>query len=651
MATPVTPEAATRFLGNRQRTLFVVGSGVSRPAPASAPSAQQILAASLDTLLDATFDPSGDQDLKRRIRARCLPDDPRDALLPEALYGAIADVYETLDHIALWSALNSTKFLPACGRPNAGHLVLVCLAAQNASPIVTTNFDPFLERAAQILGLTARVIVPDPNGSLRSIGTMEADVTIWKVHGSASEWRTVRSRASDLTQATRIVQGTDFGDVEAVLFVGYSGTDFDVFPWIAERYTGPSRKTLWIARDPESTRVTALKEADFCAANFEVLARRFVALGHPNLQISQLEEEISKLPPIDAEQSSALSDYAERRARAGIEEVINRSPERARSAVASALNTLGAHSLLLEVTKDVGSFHALPRPIEADIRLFRAGSLSSQDRFEQAALEAQQALELSRSEMHADRVNRSKIALHYARFSSSFLRLPGRPRLGRLIKSPAGIRLVFDRILRAAQFLVLTLRLTRPGKRAIRSMRQNDAATTGPVYRLACDYIEQTIRFLAFVESAVPPVRRFSLRNRIWGRIATRARSCGYTWGVVNVSKYQSRAVTESIWSALLATAIYPDDIPKAIAHLDAGRARLRQGNISEAAQQFDLAEKAARRADCASLLWKIAFARNGERFGGLSVKTTEMLLDQIESQSVRAERVELAKSATQRSG
>jgi hypothetical protein len=122
-------EDALRALDDGRRRLLLVGSGVSIPAPCNAPSARKVLETSLDALLDAALDPVSEGALRDSIHERCLPQSRAEGLLPEVLYGAIADVYETIDHLRLWSALLASSSDAGCGRPNAGHHLLVALAA------------------------------------------------------------------------------------------------------------------------------------------------------------------------------------------------------------------------------------------------------------------------------------------------------------------------------------------------------------------------------------------------------------------------------------------------------------------------------------------------------------------------------------------
>jgi hypothetical protein len=270
----------TTFLTREHRTLFVVGSGVSVSPPASAPSAWKVLEASLDALLDVAF--LGTDSLKERVRDRCLP--PEDwnwtlGLLPEALYGAIADVYETTAHLELWSALlESVPGDPLCGRPNAGHHALVASAARTGSPILTTNFDCFLEAAAAGLGLVPAVYYPKETGALHREGPARPDFEIWKVHGTAADWRTVRSRASDLSQASRIVQSAQVGALDALFIVGYSGRDFDVFPWVASSqraFAGHSCGIDW-------TECAAARGTRGASSTSRSTARAFAVNSHSN---------------------------------------------------------------------------------------------------------------------------------------------------------------------------------------------------------------------------------------------------------------------------------------------------------------------------------------------------------------------------------
>ncbi len=126
------------------------------------------------------------------------------------------------------------------------------------------------------------------------------------------------------------------------------------------------------------------------------------------------------------------------------------------------------------------------------------------------------------------------------------------------------------------------------------------------------------------------------------------SRRAGYTWGVVNVSKYRSRVRGEPPFrSARLATMVYPDDIPKAIAHLDAGRDLRKRSRWEAADLEFDQAENAANRANCSSLLWKIAFARHDDKYGAMTPATATSLLDGISSDAAHTMKPWLLAAAT----
>ena len=104
----------------------------------------------------------------------------------------------------------------------------------------------------------------------------------------------------------------------------------------------------------------------------------------------------------------------------------------------------------------------------------------------------------------------------------------------------------------------------------------------------------------------------------------------GGTVGHVNISEFALVSTANPRFTRRSATIVYPDDIPKAIAHLDAGR-DLRKRSQWERPCRFDQAENAANRANCSSLLWKIAFARHDDKYGAMTPATATSLLDGIE--------------------
>jgi hypothetical protein len=461
-------------------------------------------------------------------------------------------------------------------------------------------------------------------------------LTIWKIHGTASEWKSVRSRASDLSQASRIVQAAELGIVEGLIIVGYSGSDFDVFPWVAERFADLGSQTIWIARNQGDTRVDVLDRAMFCQANFEELARETLRRSSLSDRFPYLLQLLADLPSVDAK-ATYLEEHVAREARKEVERVLNTDTRRARAAVAEILSALGAHALVLDVTASLGSEWVPPPEIEADVHLMRAHSLSSRDRFGEARRESDAARRLAAACGDTSRRARASIAKVYARFSSAFLRLPGRPSLPRLLLSPRAWKLIVEQLRLVLAFTMTTIRLANAGRRAVASVASDDTRTSGPEYRFACDYIEQLIRYAAFAQSSIGRLLPRRARGIAWVRLDRMSRTAGYTWGVVNVAKYRSRSPgLPAFSSARIATEVYPDDIPKAIAHLDAGRQLWRDSRREEAEIEFAAAENAARRAGCASLRWKIAFARCGDEGSDLDRQDVDELMEMMDAHAVR---------------
>lgn len=199
------------------QVVFLVGSGISLSYPACLPSAKQLVDFSLSHCM-AQASPNERQGILNRI-------------WPEVLY---QDLMAFIGD----GALHPFKILAyAEAKPTLAHYLIVKVAACGRVPVITTNFDCLLEEAARRLKLRPEAI--GPSGPYWPEG---AEFPIWKVHGSigAANQSTVPSDL--LATVSRITHPNIrlLRELRAlfrerhVCFVGYSGSDLDLFPMIRD---------------------------------------------------------------------------------------------------------------------------------------------------------------------------------------------------------------------------------------------------------------------------------------------------------------------------------------------------------------------------------------------------------------------------------
>lgn len=221
------PQAATRFLDlvRQGKVVFFIGSGVSLSHPACLPSAKRLLSLGLSLYL-----PDDAVDQRTVVSEKMWPEVYYQELMAFIGEGALLP-FHALAH-------------PAAS-PTFAHYLIVCASARGGVPIITTNFDCLLEEAARsLLGIEPRVI--GPAGPYSGIGH---SFSIWKVHGSvgsdilATMPRITQPNVNLLRELHLLLMDRH------ICFVGYSGSDIDLFPMIKE-FVG-IKKPIWI--DPFRT--------------------------------------------------------------------------------------------------------------------------------------------------------------------------------------------------------------------------------------------------------------------------------------------------------------------------------------------------------------------------------------------------------------
>ncbi|NTW89268.1 MAG: hypothetical protein HGB26_09210, partial [Desulfobulbaceae bacterium] len=171
---------------------------------------------------------------------------------PEIFYESLLAYVPSEVALQPWMALhpNVASRFGSPPKPNLVHFELVRYSSTNSIPIFTTNFDTLFEDAAAILGLHCTVLLPDALPKFPSTGA-----TICKLHGSISDncgrpsIDNLYTTMSAITRSnnTWIEALTRLMDRKHICFVGYSGRDLDLFPFI-ESYTKRSttREPIWI---------------------------------------------------------------------------------------------------------------------------------------------------------------------------------------------------------------------------------------------------------------------------------------------------------------------------------------------------------------------------------------------------------------------
>lgn len=288
-------DETARVLANEQCLLFV-GSGISISTPSCLPSAYSAATVFLTRLADGILPP---KTLERLLERN---------FLPEFVYGVCeryfdARVYES------WRSLEYWRHHPNLFSSNAGHLAATYIANHSRTPILTPNFDTYLEDAAERLGLVPQVTVAMPGKKFRPILAEKGQVAIWKLHGTAEDPASVFSSVRTLTSPTPGLRRnikravTDSG---RLIFAGYSGRDLDLFPLI----TGQNHKQppIWIdlAFNDDHRSAHLMPETDRVTCAFDELGRRLAAVtGSPLLTtaISQADVRVA-----DLEQSKAADN-------------------------------------------------------------------------------------------------------------------------------------------------------------------------------------------------------------------------------------------------------------------------------------------------------------------------------------------------------
>ncbi len=215
-----------------------VGSGVSIWEPSGMPSGQDFTAALYSLLFDSSILLSAEE---RPIIQELFNEMPFEHVLevcpnPRAAGDLLVELY---------------------GRnvPNAFHNALAAaLGGGEVRSLVTTNYDCCLEASLNSLHLRVRKIVTEDDAETPAPSLP----TYFKIHGSSEpglEHTAIRTLGEEhLLPAWKRSILRDLLEKKTLVFIGYSGRDFELCPEIAR--IAPS-KIVWISRNPAPPSVNA----------------------------------------------------------------------------------------------------------------------------------------------------------------------------------------------------------------------------------------------------------------------------------------------------------------------------------------------------------------------------------------------------------
>lgn len=161
---------------------------------------------------------------------------------PEIFYEKLIQIVRNDYCFNLWASLNDSNF------PNLNHLFIVRYSFLNRVPIITTNFDLMFERAAEILGVKYKVLLPDDHFDC----CFDDVLYIFKVHGSLGvEENCIKNLSITMTSLTKINRRFieylhSIMNNKHLCIVGYSGRDLDLYPYIQEYAISGAKRIFWV---------------------------------------------------------------------------------------------------------------------------------------------------------------------------------------------------------------------------------------------------------------------------------------------------------------------------------------------------------------------------------------------------------------------
>ncbi|HEX3784746.1 MAG TPA: SIR2 family protein [Pseudonocardiaceae bacterium] len=488
--------------------------------------------------------------------------------------------------------------------PSVGHRVIVRLAQRDGWPIITTNFDCFLEMAAADLGIDLDVRVPEPWHRKLVVANSASQATLIKLHGSAGDYTTVKSTAADLSRCSIILKRMRIRpQPHRILVIGYSGRDFDLFPWLASAMA--DCEVLWVDR--------SFASGDGVAHRAETLPNALTWTGEWNNLAEEVIDDADRPGSARRPDTEIARDYRRTvldAVRNNIASIAARPGATSVAALIGVFASVGAHrdvAVLMARADDVADPDARVQTL-----LWGAHANSSIDRFHTALMLARLARKLGWRTLSFYSTGRAAIAISYAQVANRWLAvLPGERLSGwdQLRKLLVVLYVPMVTAMYASLGLWSIIRMTRTRKLPATAQ-----------YRFAADYLEHLVRLTALLErlrDRVPGAGR--LLDSLWRRIQSSCGRIGYTTGVFNVSKYLSRQTEDfdGPEGALTRALAIGDLLGETLARRDIGSWLVtRSRDVADeagagalrdkAAEQLNLALRTALHLGCPSLVIKI---------------------------------------------
>lgn len=172
---------------------------------------------------------------------------------PEVFYEILLRLTgNNFNSLNIWKCLVENN-----SKPNLAHLFIVQYSYYNNSPIITTNFDLMFEKAAEHLGIDYIVLLPHDN----PLEIKKDKLYICKIHGTIADNKgffTPESLFTTMTDITKknikwILYLQKLMDQKHICFVGYSGRDFDFYPFLEKKAQLSKKQVVWIDNFDENS--------------------------------------------------------------------------------------------------------------------------------------------------------------------------------------------------------------------------------------------------------------------------------------------------------------------------------------------------------------------------------------------------------------
>ena len=572
--------------------LFLCGSGISIPLPAALPSARDMIDWTSSILKPEVATEEEREALKGEQDS--IFDAP-----PEVFYQGLHDLVGPVA-VQPWTALSLhdrfPQAFPSPPGPTLGHLVVTYLSWRSRVPIVTTNFDTYIEAAARELGIKPIVSFPQIHSQWKEASTDGTEVAIWKIHGSADCPESICATLDRISMSNLpLLQCMEsLVAKHRTCLLGYSGRDIDCFPFIASFPSQGGERLFWV--DSE----------------FSLIAHRIVARPERFIGVRGTIDNFAKalLPRLD------LNSRVGERLKASAQERINKLPYRkedVRQVYKREVERIVTQQILPELARQ-----------DIDLRpLLHASSLASLHNFEPAARYCEKFLnsqsgnsdsvwaakawiilascyhnlsKYRRSEeaaRHALKIARTKDLTSEAIYALSATDEAMRMQLD--LDTYVNARPIIGKaktLLVAAKSLLDSFRL----EKWARKLKAEPSSA-----RVTAEILEHRIRLYAIPQGILLRLRGLRIADRLlskqWERIHKRAYDVGYTAGIANALKFLLRAkhsASQGVFFGASATQVF--DLIKhktgsALMQRDRGLAFLREGNTAQAVPCFERAQ------------------------------------------------------------